>query len=316
MKRRAFITGAVGLTMPVGASAQSGGQRHVGWLTPGACEPDWTYFRKSMAELGWIEGQTVKYEYRSAGSDLSLIDGLAFELVRLKIDVLVAYFTPAISAARKATSTIPIVFNGGAIDSGIVGHDFARPAGNMTGIGRGSAGLAGKEVQLIRDVLPSARRIVALCNAPDPFSVPFRNQLQKAARAEALELDAVMIHGPSELHAAFDRIAAQPPDALIVQPSLPVKDVARFALNHRLPAVSPAPAFAELGGLFASHADEADIERTVASYTSQILKGAKTSDLPLQEASRFKLVVNRKTAQALGLNLPSIVLAQADQVIE
>lgn len=318
MKRRAVIAGTAGLTMvmPALAQAQIGARRLVGWLAPGACEPDWTYFRKSMADLGWIEGKTINYEYRSAGSDLSRIDALANELVRLKIDVLVAYFTPAINAAHKATSTIPIVFTGGAIDAGIVGRDFAHPAGNITGVGRGGASLAGKEVQLIRDVLPSARRIVALCNAPDPFSVPFRSQLEQAARAEGLELATVMIHAPAELQPAFERIAAQPPDALVVQPSLPIKDAARLALAHRIPAVSPSPAFAELGGLFASHADEADIERTVASYTSKILKGAKTSDLPLQEASRFKLVINRRTAQALGLKLPPIVLAQADQVIE
>jgi putative ABC transport system substrate-binding protein len=318
MKRRTFISRMAGLAamLPAMARAQSGMTRHVGWLAPGACEPDWTYFRKSMVDLGWIEGQTIKYEYRSAGSDLSRIDALAAELVGLKVDVLVAYFTPAINAVHKATSTIPIVFTGGAIDAGIVGHDFAHPAGNMTGVGRGGASLAGKEVQLIRDVLPSARRIVALCNAPDPFSVPFRDQLEKAARTEGVQLDAVMIHAPSELQSAFDRMAAERPDAVVVQPSLPVKDAARLALDYRLPAVSPSPAFAEFGGLFASHADEADIERIVASYTSKILKGARTSDLPLQEASRFKLVINRKTAQALDLTLPPIVLAQADQVIE
>ena len=125
-----------------------------------------------------------------------------------------------------------------------------------------------------------------------------------------------MIHAPSEFQLAFEKVAAQPPDAVVVQPSLPVKDAARLALDHRLPAVSPSPAFAELGGLFANHADEADIERIVAGYTAKILNGAKTSDLPLQEASRFKLVINRKTAHALGLNIPSIVLAQADEVIE
>ena len=268
-----------------------------------------------MADLGWIEGKTIDYAYRSAGSDLSRIDGLAAELVGLKVDVLVAYFTPAINAAHKATTTIPIVFNGGAIDSGIVGN-FAHPTGNLTGIGRGSAGLAGKEVQLIHDVLPSARRIVAFCNAPDPFSVPFRRQLEKAASAQGLGLEAIMIHAPSELQPAFEKLASHRPDAVIVQPSLSIKDAARLALALRLPAVSPAPEFAEVGGLFANHADEADIERTVASYTSRILKGAKIADLPLQEASRFKLVINLKTAHALGITLPPLVLAQADHVIE
>jgi putative ABC transport system substrate-binding protein len=302
-------------TWPTAIRAQSRKVAHVGWLTPGACEPDWTYFRRSMAELGWIEGTTIDYAYRSAGSDLTRIDPLAAELVGLKVDVLVAYFTPAINAAHKATSIIPIVFNGGAIDAGIVG-DFAHPTGNITGVGRGSASLAGKEVQLIHDVLPSARRIVAFCNAPDPFSVPFRRQLEKAAHAEGLGLEAVMIHAPSELQPAFEKLAAHRPDAVIVQPSLSVREAARLALALRLPAVSPAPEFAELGGLFANHADEADIERTVASYTSRILKGAKIAELPIQEASRFKLVVNQKTARALGITLPPLVLAQADQVIE
>jgi putative ABC transport system substrate-binding protein len=317
MRRRGFIAHTIGLaaSMPVLARAKIRQRAHVGWLAPGACEPDWTFFRKAMTGLGWIEGQTIDYEYRSAESDLSRIDALAAELVRLKVDVLVAYFTPAINAAHKATSTIPIVFTGGAIDSGIV-VDFAHPTGNITGVGRGSASLAGKEVQLIRDMLPSARRIVAFCNAPDPFSVPFRRELEKAAAAESFQLEAVMIHAPSELKPAFDKLAIHRPDAVIVQPSLPVRDAARLALALRLPAVSPSPAFAELGGLFAHHADEADIEHTVAGYVSRILKGAKIADLPLQEASRFKLVINQKTARALGLTIPPIVFAQADDVIE
>jgi putative tryptophan/tyrosine transport system substrate-binding protein len=317
MRRRTFIAAIAGsvAAWPTATRAQSRSRAHVGWLAPGACEPDWTYFRQSMAELGWIEGKTIDYAYRSAGSDLSRIDALAAELAGLKVDVLVAYFTPAINAARKATSTIPIVFTGGAIDAGIVG-DLAHPTGNITGVGRGGASLAGKEVQLIRDVLPAARRIVAFCNAPDPFSIPFRRQLEKAARAQRLELEAVMIHAPSELQPAFEKVAADPPDAVIVQPSLSIKEAALMALALRLPAVSPAPAFAALGGLFANHADEADVERTVASYTSRILKGARIADLPIQEASRFKLVINQKTARTLGLTLPPVVLAQADQVIE
>ncbi len=268
-----------------------------------------------MTDLGWIEGQTVDYEFRSAGADLSRIDALAAELVDLKVDVLVAYFTPAINAARKATSTIPIVFTGGAIDAGMVGS-LAHPAGNLTGIGRGGALLGGKSVQLFRDIKPSARRIAAFCNAPDPFSVPFRRQLEQAAAAEGLQFEAVMLNAPSELEPAFDRLAENPPDALFVQPSLPIKEAARFGLARRIPVVSPAPGFAELGGLFTIHADEADIERTVAGYTSRLLKGAKIADLPMQEAARFKLEINKKTALALGLNLPATVLAGADQVIE
>jgi putative ABC transport system substrate-binding protein len=317
VRRRKFITGIGGTAAawPVSVRAQSRQHALVGWLTPGACEPDWTDFRKSMADLGWIEGKSIGYEFRSAQSDLSRIDALAAELVRLTVDVLVAYFTPAINAAHKATTTIPIVFTGGAIDAGIVGN-FAHPTGNITGVGRGGANLAGKEVQLIRDVLPSARRVVAFCNEPDPFSVPFRHQLEKAALANGLKLEAVMIKGPAELEPAFKKLAAHLPDALVVQPSLPIKEAAQLALALRLPAVSPAPEFAEFGGLIANHADEADIERTVADYTSRLLKGAKIADLPLQEASRFKLVINQKTALALGLTLPPIVLAGADRVIE
>lgn len=271
MKRRRLFACTLGLaaSVPALARAQAGTRARVGWLAPGASEPDWTFFRKSMSDLGWIEGRTIDYQYRSAGSDLSRIDALAAELVELKVNVLVAYFTPAINAARRATSTIPIVFTGGAIDTGIVGN-FAHPTGNITGVGRGGASLAGKEVQLIRDMLPSSRRIVAFCNAPDPFSVPFRNQLEKAAGAEGVKLEVVMIHAPSELQPAFDKLAVHLPDAVVVQPSLPIKDAARLALALRLPAVSPAPGFAEMGGLFASHADEADIERTVANYTSRI----------------------------------------------
>lgn len=268
-----------------------------------------------MTHLGWIEDKTISYEYRTAGADLSRIDALATELVQLKADVIVAYYTPAIKAAYKATSIIPIVFTGGAVDAGMVGS-FAHPTGNLTGISRGGAVLGAKCVQLIREVLPQARRIAALCNAPDPYSVPFRRVLEKAADAASFQLEVIMLNSPSELRPAFDKLAIDPPAALVVQPSLPIKDVARLALEHHQPAVSPAPKFAEFGGLFAYHADEADIERTVADYTSKILKGAKIADLPVQEAARFKLVINQKTAQALGLKLPSMVLALVDKVIE
>ena len=317
MRRRDFVGHAFGLvaSMPVLARAQGRQPARVGWLAPGNSEPDWTLFRKAMADHGWIEDKTIAYEYRTAGSDLSRIDALAAELVQLKVDLIVAYFTPAIKASRKATSTIPIVFTGGAVDAGMVGS-FAQPAGNLTGIARGGTVLGAKCVQLIHEVLPQARRIAGLFNAPDPYSVPFRRVLQKAADTSSFQLEVVTLNSPSELQSAFDKLAVDRPDALVVQPSLPIKDVARLALEHHLPAVSPGPRFAEFGGLFAYHADEADIERTVADYASKILKGAKIADLPVQEEARFKLVINQKTAQALGLTLPLMVLALADKVIE
>jgi putative ABC transport system substrate-binding protein len=268
-----------------------------------------------MAKLGYVEGKTVVYDQRSAQSDLGKIDALAAAMVAARPDVIVDYFTPSIWAAKRATSAIPIVFVGGAVVTGLVGN-FAHPTGNLTGVLGGVITLSGKSVQLLREINSNVRHVVALCNKPDPFSVPFLAEIEKVGAAQQIEIEPVMIEHAGDLPGAFDRMEARRPDGIVVQPSLPQKDVAALALAHRLPATCSSRRFAELGGLFAYAADQPELYRVVARYADRILKGTKPSQLPVQEASRFELVVNARTAKAIGLVVPTLFLARADQVIE
>ncbi len=314
--RRGLLAAAALAPLPAGrrAFAEAPAVR-VGWLAPGVSEPAWTLFKAAMAKLGYVEGKTVLYVQRSAQSDLGKIDALAAEMVAAKPDVIVAYFTPSIWAAKKATSTIPIVFVGGAVETGLVGN-FAHPTDNLTGVLGGVITLSGKSVQLLHEIDPKLRHVVALCNKPDPFSVPFLAEIEKVGAVEHVEIEPIMIEHAGDLPAAFGKMEDRRPDGIVVQPSLPQKDVAALALAHRFPATCSSRRFAELGGLFAYAAKQAELYRTVASYADRILKGTKPADLPVQEASRFELIVNARTARAIGVSIPALFLARADQVIQ
>ena len=314
-RRRWLVAAALAPLLARGRAFAQGPASRIGWLAPGPSEPGWTLFKNAMAKLGYVEGKTVVYDQRSAQSDLGKIDTLAAAMVAAKPDVIVAYFTPSIWAARKATSAIPIVFVGGAVETGLVGN-FAHPTGNLTGVLGVVITLSGKSVQLLHEINPGLRHVVALCNKPDPFSVPFLAEIEKVGTAQQVEIEPVMIEHAGDLPGAFSRMEARRPDGIVVQPSLPQKDVAALALAHRLPATCSSRRFAELGGLFAYAADQPELYRVVARYADRILKGTKPSQLPVQEASRFELVVNARTAKAIGLAIPPLFLARADQVIE
>jgi putative ABC transport system substrate-binding protein len=176
--------------------------------------------------------------------------------------------------------------------------------------------LAGKCVELVRDMLPSARRVAALVNAPDPFSKPFLEQVSLGGAASGIAIEPIMIHSAEELEAAFPPMAKNRPDAVIVQPSLPARRSAALALQYRLPAVSFVRGIVDEGGLMSYGADEADAYRRAAVFVDKILKGAKPADLPVEQPTRFELVINLKTAKALGLTVPPALLARADEVIE
>ncbi len=314
-RRSVIAAGALLPLLPAGRTAAQARLARVGWLAPGVFGPAWDLFEQAMAKLGYVEGKTVTYDRRSAGSDLGKIDALAAAMVAAGPDVIVAYFTPSIWAAKKATSTIPIVFIGGAVETGLVG-DFAHPTGNLTGVLGGVIPLSGKSVQLLHEINAGTRHVVALCNGPDPFSVPFLAEIRKSGAAQHIEIEPVIVQHAGELPAAFDRMEGRRPDGIVVQPSLPQKDVADLALAHRLPATCSSRRFAELGGLFAYAARQPELLQTLAGYTDRILKGARPADLPVQEASRFELVVNARTARSIGVTFPPLFLAQADQVID
>jgi putative ABC transport system substrate-binding protein len=241
---------------------------------------------------------------------------LAAELVRLQVDVIVTWFTPAAKAAKQATREIPIVMAlaGNPVETGLV-ESLARPGGNITGMAGVAAELAGKSVQLIREMLPAAHRVVALANAPDPFSKPFVEQVQLGGTATDTIIDPVMIHDAAEVEAAFLEMEKHRPDAVIVQPSLPTKRVADLAIIHRIPTASVIRGFAKDGGL-AYQSTEIDLYRQSASYVDKVLKGAKPADLPIQQPTKFELIINMKTANAIGLTMPPAFLARADEMIE
>ncbi len=241
-------------------------------------------FKESLRKLGYVEGQTVRFELRSDQGDRSRLPELAAELVRLKVNVIVGWLTPAGTAAKQATREIPVVcaICGNPVETGLV-ESLARPGGNVTGVAGVGAELAGKIVELIHDMLPSAHRITVLANAPDPFSKPFVEKIQLAGKATGMTIDAMMLDGPQEVEAAFAAMAKDPPGAVIVQPTLGLERPAALALQHRLPAASIFTEFADKGGLMSYAPAEADAYASAADYVDKILKGAKPADLPIEQ---------------------------------
>src|SRR4051812_230737 len=322
IRRREFIftLGGAAVAWPLAARAQQPKVPTIGALVIGNISPEefWREFRQGLRDLGYIEGQNIRFEFRSAEGQIDRLPELAAELVRLKVDVIVTWFTPTAVAAKQATHDIPIVMaeTGDPIGTGLVAS-LPRPGGNVTGVASVTAELAGKSVQLIRDMLPSARRVTALANATDPFSKPFLEQIKLGGEATGTTINPVNIGGSEELEAAFAAMEKDRPDAVIVQPSLPSKRAAELALKQRVPAVSVPRWFAEeQGGLMSYSARYVDLFRKAAVYVDKILKGALPADLPVEQPTKFELVVNLKTARALGIDVPPTLLARADEVIE
>lgn len=318
-RRELLLIGPAVVLLPAFAHAQLRKPPTIGVLVVGspASERFWRLFREDMRKLGYVDGKNVRYEFRSDGGHSSHLPALAAELVRLKVDLIVAWFTPAALAARRATGDIPIVMAlvGNPVETGLV-KSLARPGGNITGMAAIGAELAGKCVDVVRELLPTVHSIAALVNTPDPFSKPFLQHIERNGAAARVTIEPIMIHSAAELDAAFAAMGKDRPDAIIVQPSLPIRRVAELAVRHRIPAVSFIRDFADQGGLLSYGSEEADAYRKAATYVDKILKGAKPADLPIQQPTKFQLVVNLKTAKALGLTVPPRLLAEADEVIE
>ena len=277
----------------------------------------WHLFRQAMQELGYSEGQTIRYEFRSDEGHITRLPELAAELVRLKVDLIVTWFTPAAQAAKQATRDIPIVMAlaGNPVETGLV-ESLARPGGNITGMAGVAAELAGKSVQLIREMLPLALRVAALANGADPFSKPFLEHIRLAGTATETTIDPILIHRFDDVAAAFQGMQESRPDAVIVQPSLPTKRVAELAISYRIPSVSVIRGFAKDGGLMAYQSKEVELYRQSATYVDKILKGAKPANLPIQQPSKFELIINMNTAKAIGLTMPRAFLTRVDELID
>lgn len=318
MRRRTLLTGLAGVTLwPLVAGAQASSSV-VGILVPGNVDPSGLLktFEEAMRGLGYFEGKNLRIELRSGDNDPASLIRLAKDLVGRKVDVIVAWLTPAVLAAKQATTEIPIVMAsaGDPVATGLVAS-LARPGGNVTGTAAVTPELAGKNVELIRELVPAAKKLAALCNDTDPFTPVFLGQVRRAASKEKFDLNPVMTNSDG-VEAAFRRIANDGSDAVIVQPSLPTQLCARLALEAHLPAFCPMESFAKVGGLLGYAGNSTDQFRRAADYVGRILKGAKPADLPIQLPTQFDLLINLKTARALGLSVPPAMLARASDVIE
>jgi putative ABC transport system substrate-binding protein len=315
MKRRLWLA-AAGATYVAAVSRASAQPKipRIGFLIAGEPEPGWSFFKKGMAQQGLVEGSTVQYEYRTARpSERDRLAEHAASLVQANVDIIVAILTPAINAARQATAKIPIVFFGSDVDSGLV-RNLARPEGNITGLFGTSA--AYKGFQLLREIRPAIKSVGVLVNIPDPFHQIMRRDYTAAGREQKLEYIEAAIEKPADLAPAMERLAAQGVEAVAVQPSLPLPQVAALALKHRLISMSSRRGFVEAGGLISYGSDQAASYLEIARYVGRLLKGAAVGDLPAQLPTKLELAVNVKTAREIGVTFSPMFLGRVDEVLE
>jgi putative ABC transport system substrate-binding protein len=327
MDRRAFIGSLAGglLAAPLVAEAQQTGKLHrVGMLETrstvlNAANID--AFREGLRALGYKEGQNLEIAYRSSDGQDKRFPGLASELVRLKVDLILTRGTPAALAAKSATGTIPVVMaaSGDPVGSGIV-TSLARPGGNVTGLSSGITESYPKRVELLRELLPRLKRLAVLLNMGNPVIPPQWSIVDASARSLGIEPHLLDVRRPEDLRTAFDAAAKLRAEALVVgldgvtQANL--RAIADLAANQRLPSIYPAKDYATVGGLITYGSSDFHMYRRAATFVHKIFKGAKPADLPVEQPTKFELVINLKTAKALGLTIPPSLLARADQVIE
>jgi len=320
MRRRALIVGMGAATaLPVVAQARPPAKPNIGILVLGDPDPQpfVKTFREGLHELGYVEGQNIVLDIRSAKGDSNRLSYLAETLVGSNVDILVAYQTPAATAAQKATRSIPIVmaYVGDPVATGLV-SSLSRPGGNITGSSTVADELAGKNLELLRQFLPSAHRVGVLANAVDTFTEPFLEQVRQAAGHLSFEVQLYLIHPGDNTGRAFSQMRSDRVDVVIVQSSLLRPDTVELTLKYHLPTISPISVFSRAGGLMSYAANPEESLRQSAFYVDKILKGSKPGDLPIQQPTRFELVINLKTAKALGLTVPPLLLARSDEVIE
>jgi putative tryptophan/tyrosine transport system substrate-binding protein len=278
----------------------------------------WTAFRQALQELGYVEGQSIAFEARWAQGRVDRLPSLAAELVRLQVDIIVTGGGETARAAMQATGTIPIVMATGAdpVRLGVV-ESIGRPGGNVTGVTSLSAELIAKRVELLRELLPKVSRLAVLWDGT-PNSRMSVQELEAAARALGITIRPVGVGRPVDWEGAFSVAAKERALLVIASPALFTerKRIADLALKHRLPTVVGGREYAEAGGLFSYAVRHPDLFRRAASYVDKILKGARPADLPVEQPTSFELVINMKTAKALGLKIPQSLLLRADQLIE
>ena len=323
MKRRTFIKLCTGSAVGAGIGitratrAQQIRVRRVGALILGNADADAfrMELREGLSNAGYVEGRNVLFDIRSAEGRVDMLPKLAAELVAAKVDVLIALYTPCVRAAQQATRDIPIVaIIANPVETGFMAS-LARPGGNITGVSLMAAEAHGKCVEVFGEMLPSVRKVAALGNAGDPFMPLFLEKVHLAGKAAGVEILPVSVRGADEIDAAIATIRKNGAGALIVQGSLPSRAVADVALKRRVPAGTFTRSFVEAGGLMSYGPNAARSFQRGVYFAIKILQGSKPAELPAEQPTHFELVINLKTAKALGVSVPASLLARADDVI-
>jgi ABC-type uncharacterized transport system substrate-binding protein len=326
MRRREFIglAGGAIAAWPGALFAQRASRLptigYLGPSTPTAHGPRTAAFVQRLHELGWIEGRTVAIEFRWAEGGSARAAEIAAEFVRLKVDVIVTGGAEFVIVAKQATSTIPIVFSGAGdpVATGLVAS-LARPGGNVTGLSIQATELAGKRLELLREAVPGLRRLAIMANVGNPSDVLQMSEAQAAARTLGLEVVLAEIRRAEDIEAAFQTFNGRVNALQVTGDPLMVANRARIntlALTARLPTIWNAREFVEVGGLMSYGPDFLDLNRRAADYVDRILRGAKPGDIPVEQPTKFDLVLNLTTAKALGLTVPLMLLSRADKVID
>jgi ABC-type uncharacterized transport system substrate-binding protein len=325
-KRREVVTlfGGAAAAWPFAARAQQSAKLPtiglLGTSTPATMNLWVAAFMQRLREHGWIEGRTITVEYRWAEGRSERMAEIVAEFVRLKVDMIVTYSTPPVIAAMQATSVIPIVsaVMGDPVGTGLVAS-LSRPGGNVTGLSVLTPDLAGKRLELLRDVVPGLRRLAFLTNVDNPISRLEMGEAQAAARMLGLDVVSLEIRRSEDIAAAFGTLSGGAQALYVAGDPLVLSNRARIntlALVARLPAIYNERAYVEAGGLMSYGVNWPDLFRRTADYVDKILRGAKPADIPVEQPTRFDLIVNLATAKALGLEVPATLLARADEVIE
>jgi putative ABC transport system substrate-binding protein len=326
--RRSFIGFAIAgaLAAPRAGVAQGRKVSRIGVLSPFTASdgpaPSFQVFRDTLRELGYVEGDSVSFEYRWADGKYERLAALAAELVQSKVDVVLsAWSTPAALAAKRATTTIPIVFVGvgDAVGVGLVAS-LARPGGNVTGSTFLSEETVGKLLQLLKEVVPRASRVATVSNPANPVYVPLLKDVEAMGRQLSLQVVRLGIRGPGDVDSVFESAKRERVDGLVVMRDFVLityrARIVELAAKNRMPIMYGMRGFVDAGGLMSFEPSLSELYHRAAGLVHKILKGATPADLPVEQSSRFELVINLKTAKTLGLTIPSPVLLRADQVLE
>jgi len=310
------------LAAPLAAQAQQAGVPRIGVLAPTTCShPNYQALREGLRALGYVEGKTIILECREAAGHYERVPALAAELVRLKVDVLVTDGLSPARAAQQATKTIPIVMGtvGDPVGAGLV-HSLAQPGANITGLTLATAEMNTKRLEFLRAMTRESTHVAVLTNPGNPAAALALRQTEAAARSLGLTLHVVEARGPEDLDRAFAGMLKEKVKAVVILPDPILADqstrIAAHAAKYRLPAVGEARKFAEAGGLLAYGPRSEENFWRAAFLIDKILRGAKAGDIPIEQPTKFELVINLKTAKALGLTIPPSLLQRADQVIE